>query len=296
MSERRVRQPRPAAGPTEPSATADGTDYADVGDAGGNDPSAAEDNVGHAVGAPQEPAEPPSAAALRARLDELAAQREEAMAAIAQAEAFEPDNLLVVDDAALEANDATLVRLRRQAARFDKLEAITREALVDATAREAEQGRRERYQAAQALAAEADAWIRTAYAEHAAAIGAGLTRLAEIRAVVDRVNGDRPAGAPSLDAEAACKLPETPREPTTIKEVFYVDGEGDRVHVPPDGVSERVGRFFVGEHARREVFRREGRRPNPNYSNSRTYQPPSLVRTVVLPRGAHGTRDHWPPH
>ncbi len=292
MIDRRTKQPR-SAGADDPSAADLGSGHAVAG--AGEAPLQGAALVSASAAASVLDAENPSSAAIRSRLAELAAQREETLEAITKAEAFEAENLLKVDDAALEANDDRIIRLRRQAARLDKLEAIALDKLAVAEAREAEAGRVERYQAAEVLVAEADRWIREVYPAHAAEIAAGLARLVEIKAAVDKVNDDRPENAPRLDADAACRAPPESMEPQYADQEYLVDATGHVVHpLPGDVVKEVSGKLIMGEHQFIQVFKRVRRVRIPTVSTGWAYQVQSLDRSVMLPSGAHGTEDHWP--
>ncbi|MCJ2051210.1 hypothetical protein [Methylobacterium sp. J-070] len=208
---------------------------------------------------------------------------------------------------AIAKKDAAISAARIRAERADAIVTTAERRLAEEEARQAarEPERRRRYAAGKKAAAEAERIMREEYGPAAAELADILSRLAELHAVVDAANADRPQDAGPLDPDAFRSLPSKPARHEIRTVEVLVDEHGQETKPPirvaggrslgPDDGSPAISVSGYGNTGSDGGMRTELRERQVYVEASAAVAAPSLIRTAVVPGLAWNDAPFWPP-
>ena len=208
---------------------------------------------------------------------------------------------------AITKKDAAISAARIRVERADAIvtAAERRQAEDDARQAAREPERRRRYAAGKKAAAEAERIMREEYGEVAAELADILSRLAELHAVVDAANADRPQDTGPLDPDAFRSLPAKPARHETRTVEVLVDEHGQETRPPirvaggrSQGAEDSGPAISVSGYGNTGPdggMRTETRERQVYVEASPAVAAPSLIRTAVVPGLAWNDAPFWPP-
>lgn len=208
---------------------------------------------------------------------------------------------------AITKKDAAISAARIRAERADAIvtAAERRQAEDDARQAAREPERRRRYAAGKKAAAEAERIMREEYGPVAAELADILSRLAELHAVVDVANADRPQDVGPLDADAFRSLPSKPARYETRTVEVMVDEHGQETKPPirvaggrtqgPEDGSPAISVSGYGNTGSDDGLRTELRERQVYVEASAAIAAPSLIQNAVVPGLAWNDAPFWPP-
>lgn len=208
---------------------------------------------------------------------------------------------------AIARKDTAISAARIRAERADAIVTAAERRLAEDEAREAarEPERRRRYAAGRKAAAEAERIMREEYGPAASRLADVLSRLAELHAVVDAANADRPQDTGPLDPDAFRSLPSKPARHETRTVEVLVDEHGQETKPPirvsggrsqsPDDDTPGISVSGYGNAGPDGGMRTETRERQVYVEASAAIAAPSLIRTAVVPGLAWNDAPFWPP-